>query len=388
MKSIAIVLGCAVHAALSCTWVSVATKEGKDLVGRSMELHGLRSEEFRKTADPHKWSLKRIPAGTGIDPADHSGLRCATVPNLTKWVAKYAHIGIGPKEDEFAGLSTLFDGMNTEGLSVDLHSFVQSQYQVPPKDSSGNQTRVCFASFTAYVLGNFASVADLKAALQNKDHPFYLVANEFEVMHADYSHWAIADRFHNNVVIEVVKGVLNIHNNTVRVMTNDPPFDFHLHNLQHFANLNTNWPDRSDITVDSEVGAVPTQDCHGTNLLGLPGDFTPSSRFAKTFYLRQFAETNIDIENVDEAISLVQGLLNSVHIPKGVVAYAHSLGDENYDFTQYATMKNLHDRIYYFRTYDDMQWKSLNLAQIDWSKTDEYELTSYNAGPRDVTKSF
>ena len=376
MKVCALVLSCVFHVALACTWVGVSTKDGKDVIGRTLELHG-KAAEKPHSEDPIMWDLMKMKAGTAVDAAESSGATCiAAGERLTKWTTKYSYVGIAGSGPPFVS-STL----NTEGLSVDEQTLVQSAYMRPPQVED-NSTRVCFHSLTEYLAGSFASVADLRTALESKDRPFYIVAGSGSGIH-----WAIADRFHENIVIEVVKGVLNIHNNTVRVMTNDPPFDFHLHNLQHFANLNTNWPDRSDITVDSEVGAVPTQDCHGTNLLGLPGDFTPSSRFAKTFYLRQFAETNIDIENVDEAISLVQGLINSVHIPKGVVAFAKRGSDTNYDFTQVVTMKNLQDRMFYFRTYDDMQWRAVELDKVLWTNNST-RVPAFDQGPRDITGTF
>ena len=373
----------AFNVGLACTWVGVNTKDGKDVIGRSMELDGKASDPLKKNDPYSSWDLQKVAAGTPVTPATHSGARCATMSRLDTWTVKYSYVGVGGLGGDTDGPDLMYDGMNTEGLIVDEQSLHQSVYMHPPI-LSDNSTRVCFTSVTAYFLGLFATVAEVKAALTDPAHPFYIITNDPELIKGGYVHWAVADRFHEKIVVEVLNGALNIHNNTVRVMTNDPPFDFQLHNLQHFANLNTNWPDRSAIAVDSEVGSVPMPDVHGNNLLGLPGDFTPSSRFAKMFYLRQFAETNIDIDNADDAFSLVQGLLNSVHIPKGVVAFTDG---ENYEFTQYATMKNLQDRMYYFRTYDDMQWKAINLTKVKWVTKAE-KLAAFDGTPLDISDTF
>eukprot|EP01061_Rhynchopus_euleeides_P007871 TRINITY_DN16932_c0_g1_i1.p1 TRINITY_DN16932_c0_g1~~TRINITY_DN16932_c0_g1_i1.p1 ORF type:complete len:425 (+),score=168.11 TRINITY_DN16932_c0_g1_i1:116-1276(+) len=380
----ALLVGCAV----GCSWVTVQTLDGKEVIGRTMELHGVAPSTPGKKEDLQDyWGLKKVPKGTPITPAAHTGKRCSPL-NVTSWTAKYNHVGIGGLSfaDEY---DSLFDGMNDAGLVVDEQTLLQSGYQQPPEHPKESQQIICFTSFTAWILGNFATVREVQAALEaDKFTSVYVVAPLGDTVNADYVHWVVADRLKESIVIEVINGAISIHNNTVKVMTNDPPFGFHLQNLQNYVNLNTKWQDRSDIAVNSEIGMVPLQANHGHSLLGLPGDLTPTGRFIRLFYLRGFGQLNIDLPTSSDGIELVQGLLNAVHIPKGVVAFRGTETDPNYDFTQYSTMKIPLELGYYYRTYQDLQWRYINLNNLSWASASTGFLRTYDSSPKDITSQL
>jgi choloylglycine hydrolase len=90
-----------------------------------------------------------------------------------------------------------------------------------------------------------------------------------------------------HVVVESIGGALRVHVNSVGVATNDPPYDWHETNLNNYANLSPRWPTATDIEVETEVGTVPQAGGHGYNLLGIPGDYSPSARFVRLFFLKQ-----------------------------------------------------------------------------------------------------
>ena len=55
-------------------------------------------------------------------------------------------------------------------------------------------------------------------------------------------HWMVADR-ENCLVIEAVRHGLKIYDNPYGVLTNNPPFDYHLMNMNNYLNLTPQCPD-------------------------------------------------------------------------------------------------------------------------------------------------
>jgi hypothetical protein len=85
-------------------------------------------------------------------------------------------------------------------------------------------------------------------------------------------------------VIEPLNKGLKIYDNPLGVVTNAPTFDWHMTNLRNYINLSaTNVP-----AVDMG-GITLAQFGQGSGLRGLPGDFTPPSRFVRAVAFSQSA---------------------------------------------------------------------------------------------------
>lgn len=54
-------------------------------------------------------------------------------------------------------------------------------------------------------------------------------------------HFILSDRF-ESVVIESTANGINVHENTLGVLTNEPAYDFHLANLTHYMQLSPKQP--------------------------------------------------------------------------------------------------------------------------------------------------
>ncbi len=74
-------------------------------------------------------------------------------------------------------------------------------------------------------------------------------------------------------------GTLKVYDNPIGVITNSPPFDWHIANLHNYINLTAfNAPPLKLAGVEfSQFG-------QGSGLLGLPGDGTPPSRFVRAVF--------------------------------------------------------------------------------------------------------
>ena len=122
------------------------------------------------------------------------------------------------------------------------------------------------------------------------------------------SHWAARDAAGNSAVLEYLDGELRVHDNgAVGVLTNDPDWNWQVTHLNQFASLSPDWPGaNAAIEVGTEVGTVPAPVGHGLNLGGLPGDFSPPSRFVRMFFLRSYAHLNRPPATRRDALALAQ----------------------------------------------------------------------------------
>ena len=274
------------------------------------------------------------------------------------------------------------DGMNEKGLTVSTQVFHQSVlYMQPSAPEASGTTNVCFAAFADWVLGTFDSVKSLRKALKHTKivgPKQGLVENPDLAVYAGL-HWSIDDAS-EHIVLEVLDGVIKMHNNTVGVVTNQPDFTWHLRNLNNFVNLRSEWPSNLEIQVQTnssegsefepEVELVPdvTKAGHGFNLLGLPGDYSPPSRFVRLFYLRQYAMLRFNPpkkRKYKDSIALVTSLLNNVFINKGTVPDRKPGGVGEY--TQYTVLKIPSARLFFYKDYVGTQWRKVRLDKLDFS---------------------
>jgi len=97
----------------------------------------------------------------------------------------------------------------------------------------------------------------------------------------------------------------------------------------------------------------------GAGMLGLPGDFTPPSRFVRAVAFSQSAAPNA---TADDAVLSAFHILNQFDIPEGSVVNS-AIGkpvDEITEWTSVADLKNLR---WYFRTHSDQSIRMVDLKQ-------------------------
>ena len=85
-------------------------------------------------------------------------------------------------------------------------------------------------------------------------------------------------------MVEYVGGRLHLYNNPLGVITNSPPFDWHLNNLRNYVNLSANNVPQLKL---KGINIYPTG--QGSGMMGLPGDVTPPSRLVRAVAFTQAA---------------------------------------------------------------------------------------------------
>jgi len=165
-------------------------------------------------------------------------------------------------------------------------------------------------------------------------------------------HYQILDSNGRHVAIEPTHaGSLQITENPTGVFTNAPDLPFHLMNLTQYMNLGTETIQQSNVfgTPISATGM-------GSGGLGLPGDYTPPSRFVRAaFFAANHPKPATTIDGVQELFHL----LNAFDIPMGATV-SNGLSD----FTQMTVARDMHELTYAWRTYGDQRLRQVNMREL------------------------
>lgn len=101
-----------------------------------------------------------------------------------------------------------------------------------------------------------------------------------ESLPAAQLHWIIADKS-GCIVVESVKDGLKVYENPVGVLTNNPPFDMQLQNLNNYMSLSAADP-KNTFAPDINLSTYS----RGMGALGLPGDLSSQSRFVRAAFVK------------------------------------------------------------------------------------------------------
>ncbi|PIS01595.1 MAG: linear amide C-N hydrolase [Chlamydiae bacterium CG10_big_fil_rev_8_21_14_0_10_35_9] len=275
----------------------------------------------------------------------------------SSWINKYAYVGI-----TVFGLNMVVDGMNEKGLSIETLWFPGAKYPPFPKNHQG--ITVPLEDLSNWILASFSSVQEAKQALK---HIHILPRVLPQLNEVPPIHLSLHDKEGNSLTVEFIDGKMELLDNPVGVLTNAPKLEWHITNLRNYINL-------SSINKDSIIfdGSVFQPTGEGTGLLGIPGDWTPPSRFVKIAILKNFA---LKATTTKENINLAFHLLNTVDIPYGII---QSSNGKEYDHTQWVLVKDLSHQKLYYRTYKNMNIRCFDLKKENGKKGKKFPMKGTN----------
>ncbi len=322
-----------------CTNFTLTTTKGKVVNGRSMEFGTNLGSQFFFRKSGHKY--KGILNDFG---AEYS------------WVGKYDFVCMNASKLPLAK-EVANDGMNIKGLSIGSLWLPGSEYQ----KITDRKKALPVELFCNWVLSQFSSCAEVKdAVLSGEVQVQGLTVGKKQLAPV---HFPVQDAQGNSIVIEYIDGTPHVHDNPVGVLTNDPPFEWHLTNLRNYVNITS-----ADFESAEFEGNKYLQTGHGTGFLGIPGDSTPPSRFVRAVMMKNFISP---ADTLDEAVNQAFHILNTVDIPDGISKSTSTKGGKPaYDVTQWAVVKDLENQIYYARFYGSPQVYSIDLNKIDFDLMD------------------
>jgi choloylglycine hydrolase len=339
----AMLLGGVVPSVQACTGIMLLAEDGTVVHARTMEF----------AIDIHS-DVIVVPRGyarIGTTPDGKPGMR---------WTSKYASVGTNG-----VGFPVLFDGVNEKGLASGLFYFPTTAKYMPYAAADAGKTMAPW-ELGSWMLENFASVDEVRANIGKVVVPAVV-----------YDGWGFAPEVHfivqdaagKSITIEYLDGKLNVFDNPLGVLTNSPAFDWHMANLRNYVNFSmTN-------AAPVKVGPVTLQPFgQGSGMLGMPGDFTPPSRFVRAV---AFSQSVFKPKTGEDAILEAFHVLNQFDIPKGA-AREHETdehGNVLADYTIWTSAIDLKARRFYFRTYENSQIRMVDLTKMNLDAKDVVKIS-------------
>ena len=339
MKSVMMSVACALLLisqpdAKACTGIQLQTEDGTFVSGRTLEF-GISFET----------SIIVVPRGY-----EFAGQ--TTLGDGKKWKTKYASVGTIIADNE-----VILDGINEKGLSAGSFYFPSfAKYSVTTPENQ--LISMSSSDFTQWIVSQFATVDEVRAAIENGEVAISPVLTPGFPPEVQPFHFVVYDRSGKSLVIEPLDGKLVLYDNPTGAMSNSPTFDWHLTNLRNYIALNPN-----NIPPVSIFGKTFKQLGQGSGMLGLPGDFTPPSRFVRAAV---FSATAIPEKNAEKGILQVFHILNNFDIPVGVAREVHE-GVIHSDYTMLTVARDPKNLRYFYRTYDDQTIRMVDLSKFDFN---------------------
>ncbi len=266
--------------------------------------------------------------------------------------AHFAMIGMAFVLDQFP---LFYDAVNEHGLAMAGLNFPGNavwQKEVPGKDN------ITPFELIPWLLGQCRDLQDARAMLDRinlLDLPFS------PDLPLSPLHFILADK-KSSLILECMADGIHIYEDGLGVLTNNPPYPFHVQNLALYSTLTAEEGENRAFPAH----AVPRY-CAGMGAFGLPGDASSPSRFVRAAFLRDNA---IKGESEEENVAQFFHLLHGVEMVKGAVR----LGQGQNDITVYSSCMNQDKGIYYYTTYED---KTIRAIDLHKTSPDASTLTTY-----------
>ena len=297
---------------------TAATYKTKDFYfGRTLDYEFSYGEEITITPRNYKFNLK----------------------NMGIMETHYAMIGMAHIAENYP---LYYDAINEKGLGMAGLNFVGNADYKEVIDGKDNITQF---EFIPYILGKCASVKEARVLL-GKINITNIPFNE--KMPLAQLHWIIADK-NEAITVESIKDGIKIYDNPVGVLTNNPPFDKQMFNLNNYMYL-------SNKSLENTFAPALNLKNYsrGMGAIGLPGDLSSQSRFVRAAFVKM---NSVSGDSEFESVSQFFHILNSVDQQRGCCY----LGDNKYEITIYTSCCNATKGIYYYTTYNNHQITAVNM---------------------------
>ena len=327
----------------ACTGITLKSKDGMTVAARTIE--------WAESVMNNLYVV--VPRNQELQSLTPSGM------DGVRFKSKYGFVGLAVEQKEF-----MVEGINEKGLSAGLFYFPNygkyQPYDVMEKDKSLADFQV-----VSYVLAKCSTINEVKRELE-----------KVRVINIDPRsstvHWRFTEPSGRQVVLEIVNEVMHFYENPLGVLTNSPGIEWHWTNLNNYINLQPgNAPEHS-------FGPLAMKSFgHGSGMLGLPGDFTPPSRFVRAAFFQLTAPQQ---PNAEGCVFQAFHLLNNFDIPAGTELPMGKASVDLPSATQFTVATDTGNRMIYYRTMYNSTIRCIDLKAIDFSQV------KYQSYPLDESK--
>lgn len=264
---------------------------------------------------------------------------CFRFRHMSEVKTHYAMIGMAYVADDYP---LYYDAVNEKGLGMAGLNFVgNAKYQ----DVQAGRENVAQFEFIPWILSQCATVLEARKVLEKMN----LVGTPYsEKLPCASLHWMIADK-DAAIVVECVEDGLHVYDNPVGVLTNNPPFPVQMFMLNNYMHVSPSQPENH---FANELPLATYS--RGMGGLGLPGDLSSASRFAKVAFTKLHA---ISGESEAESVSQFFHILGSVEQQRGCC----EVEPGKYEITIYTSCVNADKGIYYYTTYENHQIQAVDM---------------------------
>lgn len=325
-------------AANACTGIRLSAEDGSVVYGRTMEW-GTFDLNSRVAVVPRGYAF------TGLTPDGNNGKR---------WKSKYGFVAI-----DMVGKDAFADGMNEKGLAAGL--FYHPGYaRYADYDKSKASNTITAVDLMSYILSQFSTTDEVRHALQS----LRVVAVVEKVIGIPIqAHWIVTEPSGKSIVIEYLDKELHIFECPLGVITNAPGYDWHVTNLRNYVNLS---PVAIPTRKIEDMNFAPLGG--GSGMIGLPGDFTPPSRFVRAV---AWTQTHRPLQDSNEAIYELFRTLDNFNIPLGS---AEGSGESSERLkgmrssTIWTSGWDLSKKALYYHTQHNRRVRKVDVSRVDFSK--------------------
>lgn len=265
---------------------------------------------------------------------------------------RYAIMGVGVVKSR---RPLYFDGVNEWGLCGAALNFPTLAVYC---DKCEVGTAISSSQLISFALGFCRSVSEVREMLEK-----ICISDEGADENTPPTplHWIFADG-REAITVESVKEGLRVYDNPIGVLTNAPDFNYHMTRLADFAALQAENPDRCF------THSPPYS--RGMGAIGLPGDFSSSSRFVRAAFIKE----NMKVAEGEEGdVSRIFSAIAPLEVPPGCV-----LNDEGEAVvTRYTAVIDMENPTYYLTTSACRTIRSISLSDIDESVGKIYSVPFY-----------
>lgn len=340
-----VALGLVQTEANACTGITLKAKDNSLVVARTIEWGGSEIDNQYVIVPRNHAQQSLLPDGT------QDGL---------KFDSMYGFAGLAVVQPEF-----VVDGTNEAGLSAGLFYFPDyGEYQKYNPDNKENT--IADLQLVSWILSNFSTIDQVKDAIKD------ITIVQLDPR-ASTVHWRITENTGKQVILEIIDGKPVFYDSKLGVLTNSPDYDWQIKNLNNYVNLipGSAGPIKMNGITLSAFGA-------GSGFLGLPGDFTPPSRFVRaTFFQTYSLQQDTGYDAAMDAFHI----LNNFDVPLGTEFPVGKAPVNMPSATQWTIATDLTNRMIYYHTMYNRTIRSIDLDRIDFANI------KYQYHPLDEVKS-
>ncbi len=239
------------------------------------------------------------------------------------------------------GYPLYYDAFNEKGLAISGLNFVDNAHYCKRKP---NKINLAQFELIPYLLSKYESVLQVKKALNEINITNEAFSNKLEPAQL---HWLISDE-KECITLECVKEGIKVYQNPVGVLTNNPEFQVQMFCLNNYVNLSRKTPknsfsDKIDLSLYSR----------GMGAIGLPGDLSSQSRFARA----AFTKLNSVSRDGENNLSQFFHILGTVNQTRGCC----EIESDEYEITLYTSCCDIKNGCYYYTTYDNSCISCVNM---------------------------